>query len=220
MKIRKSTYTRFNLSNLLETLKQQCVGPLLTINFWYSIAFTLFQVNFVLVSKEGLGLDAQATSLLLSLVGVLAVITQGFIVGFLVKRFKETRLMFVSTIVLIVSLIGWSFANNVWLLALILVPTAISAGIFNVLISSQITKAVYKENVGGTLGITQSQQALAQVVAPLIGGFLIQFVGTYAVGLAGALLMGIAAIYEKIHLIGRGDLTGPCVRNEVEAIGG
>jgi len=212
---RNSPYTRFNIRNLRDTLRIPCVGELLLINTWFSMAFMLFQVNFVLVAKETLNLSAQTTSMLLSLVGVVSVITQGFIVGWVSKKVRETRLIFTTTLVLMAGLLGWGFASAVWQLILLIVPIAVAAGLFNVTLTSLLTKSTYKESVGGTLGLAQSQQTFAQVITPLIGGALIQFVGGYAVGLLAAFLLGISAFLERKNLIRMPTQAGPCSRVEV-----
>lgn len=209
-------FTRFNIKNLLDTMKIPCVGELLFINIWFSLAFMLFQVNFVLVAKESLNLSAQTTSMLLSLVGVLSVITQGFIVGWITKKVPETRLIFVTTLVLMLGLLGWGFAETVWQYVVLIIPIAITAGLFNVSLTSLLTKSTYKESVGGTLGLAQSQQTFAQVITPLVGGALIQYFGGYAVGLLAAFLLAVSAILERKNLINLPQQMGPCSRVELE----
>jgi MFS family permease len=86
-----------------------------------------------------------------------------------------------------------------------------------VLSTSLLTKAVHKEEVGGTLGLAQSQQSLAGIFAPLVGGPLIQFVGAPAVGLLGAGLMAIAALIEVRVLLKGRELHGPCGYEELPA---
>ena len=210
-----SPLTRFNLKNLLETFKIPCVGDLLMVNNWFRLAFMLFEVNFVLVAKESLGLSAQTTSILLSLVGVMSVITQGVIVGWITKRVRESRLVFVSTLVLIFALLGWGFASSVGQYILVIIPISISAGLFNVSLTSLLTKAASKESVGGTLGLAQSQQTLAQVIAPLIGGPLIQYFGGYAVGLIAAIFMVVSALFERKTLLDHPELSSPCAQVEL-----
>jgi len=211
---RKSEYTRFNLRNILDTLKIPCAGQLLMVNTWFSLAFMLFEVNFVLVAKESLALSAQTTSLLLSLVGVMSVITQGLIVSRISKRIRETRLIFYSTIVLMFGLLGWGFAQTVWQYIILIVPIAIAAGIFNVSLTSLLTKSIYRESVGGTLGLAQSQQTFARVITPLIGGPLIQYFGGYAVGITAAALLGVSALIEGFQLMRMPEQHGPCSRAE------
>ena len=199
-------------------MKIPCVGQLLLVNTWFSMAFMLFQVNFVLVAKESLNLSAQTTSLLLSLVGVMSVITQGLIVGWISKKVTETRLIFFSTLVLMFSLLGWGFAATVWQYILLIIPIAIAAGLFNVSLTSLLTKSIYKESVGGTLGLAQSQQTFAQVITPLIGGYLIQYFDGYAVGLTAAILLGISALLESKNILKMPEQIGPCSRAETAEI--
>jgi DHA1 family tetracycline resistance protein-like MFS transporter len=175
----------------------------------------LFQVNFVLVAKESLELTVQTTSLLLSLVGVISVITQGLIVGWISKRVRETVLIFYSTLVLIFGLLGWGFASSVWQYILFIIPIAVAAGLFNVSLTSLITKSTYKESVGGTLGLAQSQQTFAQVITPLIGGPLIQYFGGYAVGLTAAIFMATSALIVGKNLLSMPQKSGPCSRMEM-----
>ena len=168
----------------------------------------------MLVAKESLGLTVQTTSLLLSLVGVMSVITQGLIVGWISKRVRETRLIFFSTLVLMFGLLGWGFASSVWQYILLIIPIAVAAGLFNVSLTSLLTKSTYKESVGGTLGLAQSQQTFAQVITPLIGGPLIQYFGGYAVGLTAAFFLAISALLERKNLINMPRQVGPCSRVE------
>ena len=186
--------TKFNLKNLLDTLKIPTAGSLLIVNFWYSLGFMLFQVNFVLVAKESLNLSAQTTSMLLSLVGIMSVITQGFIIGWISKKLKESQLIFIATITLAMGLIGWGYAATVTQYIIVIIPISIAAGIVSVSLNSLLTKSIKKESIGGTLGLAQSQQTFAQVVTPIIGGPLIQFFGGYSVGILAAIFMAISAL--------------------------
>jgi DHA1 family tetracycline resistance protein-like MFS transporter len=193
-KMRTNPHTAFNLSNLLDELRRPCVGPLLLIRLFYSFAFTLFQSNFALYAKEVLGLDVLNTGLVLTYVGVLSVMVQGFAIGKLTARYKERQLIIVSIILLAVTLLGWGFTNRTWLLLIILAPIALSAGILNTLLTSQITKAVYKEDVGGTLGLSNSMQTIAQITTPGMGGLILANLGPWALGISSSLFMVFAFI--------------------------
>ena len=213
---RSSPYTAFNLQRLLEAIRRPCVGPLLQVRFWFSLAFTLFQVNFVLYAKIRLGLDLITTSLLLTFVGVLAFITQVFIIGRLTDRFGEKALIRIGTIILTVSLVGWGLVPNLFLLVIVLVPIAIAGGILSVVITSQLTKAIHKEEVGGTLGLDDSLQTFAQIVTPVAGGALIQYLGASSLGFVAGALMIIAVLVVQFILMGKPELHGPCSADEAK----
>jgi DHA1 family tetracycline resistance protein-like MFS transporter len=75
------------------------------------------------------------------------------------------------------------------MLLVVLAPIALSSGVLNVMLSSQLTKTVYREEVGGTLGLSASLQTLAQIVAPGIGGLLSDSLGPWSIGVLGGLIM-------------------------------
>lgn len=192
--MRSNPHTAFNLTNLIDELRRPCVGPLLIISLFYSFAFTLFQSNFSLYAKEVLELSVQSTGLVLTYVGLLSVFVQGFALGKLTNKFKERNLITTSILMLAVTLLAWGFTRQTWLLLIILAPIALSAGVLNTLITSQITKAVYKEDVGGTLGLANSMQTIAQITTPGMGGLILSNLGPWALGVSSSVFMIFAFI--------------------------
>ena len=59
---------------------------------------------------------------------------------------------------------------------------------------------MYPEEVGGTLGLAASIESLSRVVAPSVGGVLLQSVGTWAPGIFGALVMAwvVTFVWRRI----------------------
>jgi DHA1 family tetracycline resistance protein-like MFS transporter len=215
---RTSQKTAFNLSNLLNELRRPCIGSLLTIQLIYGLAFTLFTANFSLFALKQLGLTAQSTSYVLTYVGFLSVLVQGGAIGFLTKRFKERSLIFVTALTLIVALFIWGVINDLIWMLVIITPIAVSAGVLNTLLTSQLTKAVFKEDVGGTLGLSASLQTLAQVVAPLIGGVMLDFLGGWSLGSLSSLLMVATSFMIYRYLVRQPELSGPCTRPDEVAV--
>jgi MFS transporter, DHA1 family, tetracycline resistance protein len=198
------------LRALPEALKRPCTGPLLHAILFYSLAFTLFQSNFALFTKERLGLDAQATAFILTYVGLLAVLVQGVAIGKLTDRWTERRLILVGTVVLAVSLIAWALVPGVVWLLMVLAPIALAAGVLNVVLTSQLTKSVYRDEVGGTLGVSASLQTLAQIVAPGLGGAMLDLLGTWSVGVLGGVLMlwMLSVVRRRVLTISEDELVG------------
>jgi DHA1 family tetracycline resistance protein-like MFS transporter len=195
--LKTNPHTVFNLANLVDELRRPCVGPLLLIRLFYSFAFTLFQSNFSLYAKEVLGLDVRNTGLVLTYVGLLSVIVQGLAISRLTKAYKERNLIVTSIVMLAVSLLIWGFTRNIWLLLIILAPIALGAGILNTLLTSQLTKSVYKEDVGGTLGLANSMQTVAQIVTPGAGGLLLTISGPWSLGVISSFFMVLAYLTTR-----------------------
>jgi DHA1 family tetracycline resistance protein-like MFS transporter len=209
-----SPRTAFTARALWEALNRPCVGPLLSVRLFYGLAFTIFQTIFALFAQKRLALDAQATSYVLTYVGLLIVVIQGGGMGLLTKRFSDKQLIFGGTILMAFSLLGWALIPSLWLLLVILAPLALAGGVLNVGSNSALTKSVYPEEVGGVLGLSASLGSLTRVVSPVAGGFLLEAVGTAAPGIVGALLMAWLIAYTWRHVLFEPDLECPEPRVE------
>ena len=180
---------------LLGELRRPVVGPLLTSRLFYALAFGIFQSSFALWAAARLRLEVQQTAYVLAYVGVLSVLVQGVAIGPLTRRFSERTLIIAGLPILGASLLAWAFVPNVALLLVVLAPMALSAGVLNVALTSSLTKAVARDDVGGTLGLAASLQALTGIAAPAIGGLLLQQVGGWSLGVLGALILAGLAVF-------------------------
>ena len=191
----------FSLSALLTALQRPFTGSLLITRFFFGLAFAIFQTIFSLYALTKFNLTATETGYVLTYVGLLSVITQGFLVGRITAKFREDILIVACVALMAVSLIGWALAPSVFALLVILTPTALSGGILNTLLSSTLTKAVSPQEVGGILGLSASVESATRIFAPVIGGALLQQVGTWAPGAFGAIVMvGVFAyVFVKIY---------------------
>ena len=180
---------------LLQALRRPFTGSLLVTRFFFGLAFAIFQTIFSLYTLTKFNLTAQNTGLILTYVGVLSVIVQGFLVGRITAKIREDILIVACAALMALSLAGWALAPSVIALIVILTPTAISGGILNTLLSSTLTKAVEPQEVGGILGLSAAVESSTRIFAPIIGGALLQQLGTWAPGSFGAIIMAAVFFY-------------------------
>jgi DHA1 family tetracycline resistance protein-like MFS transporter len=185
---------------LLTELRRPVVGPLLTTRLFYAFAFGIFQSSFALWASQRLGLAVQQTAYVLAYVGLLSVLVQGIAIGPLTHRFSERTLIVAGLVILAASLVSWAFVPNLILLLVVLAPMALSAGVLNVAITSTLTKAVVREDVGGTLGLAAALQGAASVAAPAVGGLLLQDVGGWSLGVLGAAILAGLAVFAAMAI--------------------
>jgi DHA1 family tetracycline resistance protein-like MFS transporter len=196
---------KFSLQNLWRAITRPRVGPILNVRFFYGLAFATFQTMFPLYAQVKLGLDARSTGFVLAYVGILVVFFQGFLVGWLAARFNEYRLIFLATVIMTVTLFAWAVAPNTLFILIILAPLAFAAGTLNTLLNSTLSKVVYPEEVGGTLGISASLESLTRVISPSAGGFLLGSFGAWAPGLVSGLIMIWTVSYTWRRLVQKPD---------------
>lgn len=195
----------FSLRNLRAVFQRPRVGPLYVIRFFSGLAFSMLTTIFPLYALNRFGLEASQTAYVLTYVGVLSVLVQGVGIGRLTARYEEKWLVFVSSVILAVSLLLWAFTPTLILLLVVLAPIAFSGGILNTVINSILSKSVTGEEIGGTLGISAALESSTRVIAPTLGGFLLDTLGAWAPGVLGGVVMGGLSPYVWLRLIDRPD---------------
>lgn len=190
----------FTLKALTDALKRPGIGPLLHIRFFYGLAFAMFQSVFALFA-QAIGFSSQTTGYILAYVGILSVITQVGLIGPLTRRFRENVLIITGVWLMSFALLAWSFTSSLIPLLLVMLPMALSGGVLNTVLQSAISKSVDREEVGGMLGISSSLEAFTRVIAPTVGGFLLEKLGTWSPGVFSALLMAWVVIFTYRRVI-------------------
>ncbi len=188
------------LNALIIAFKRPFTGSILITRFFFGLAFAIFQTIFSLYALAKFNLTARDTGFVLTYVGVLSVIVQGFLVGRLTSRFREDILITASVVLMGISLLGWALAPSVLWLYIIMTPTALSGGLLNTLLSSTLTKAVAPQEIGGILGLSAAVESSTRIIAPLLGGVLLQQIGAWAPGAFGAVVMVGVSIYVFITI--------------------
>ena len=162
---------------LIDSLKQPKLGFVITIYFMFIVAFSIMTTSFSLYTMFRFGYDAQHNGYLFAYVGLIAVIVQGVLIGRLVKRFGEMRLVIVGALAFAGSLFAVPFVGpGAGGLAALL----IGGGIFSLgnslsgpALTSLASKSVGPAEQGSVMGVTQSAGSLARAVGPSLAALLI-----------------------------------------------
>lgn len=84
---------------------------------------------------------------------------QGFAVGRLNARVNDRRLIFGSLVLMTAGLLAWAVTPNLPGLLLVLAPLSFAGGVLNTVLNSALSKSVYSEEIGGTLGLSAPWKA-------------------------------------------------------------
>lgn len=204
-RLSESPRAAFSARCLWDCVTRPRFATLLRLRLLYMLAFTLFTANFALWAGYHLRLPDQTTSYVLTYVGILVVLVQGVAIGRLTAMFSEPRLIVAGTLLLAATLLAWAFVPNLALLLLVVTPLPLAGGTLNTVTNSSMTKSVYREEVGGALGLSASLDSLARVIAPAVAGFLLQGVGASSIGLLAAAIAALAFLFAWRRLLVRPD---------------
>jgi DHA1 family tetracycline resistance protein-like MFS transporter len=163
-------------SQLVKALGKPRLAFILAIYFLLIVAFSIMTTSFALFTMFRFGFDALHNGYLFMYVGILGAVIQGGLIGRLVKRFGEMKLVVTGTLLFAASLFSFPFAGpHIGLAALLIVGAifAIGNSLSTPTLTALASKSVGRGEQGGVLGVTQSVASLARAVGPVIGGLLI-----------------------------------------------
>ena len=178
----------FDIAVLRHAVTHPRVGPILTIRAVTGVSFAMFETVFSLWALAALGFSASQTGMFLGYIGILSVVVQAGLIGRLTRRFSDDTLLLSAVSLTGVSLLAWAFVPNVPLLVLVIAPLSLGLAVSQTVMTSALSKAVDADEVGGVLGAQTSIMSLTRVVAPIIGGLLLERAAVWSPGLLAAVL--------------------------------
>jgi MFS family permease len=112
-----------------------------------------------------------------SYVGLLSFVMRSLLLGPIVERLGETRTMRTGTLILVIGLLAYTVAPNLWALALIIPLVPIGTALLFPSTTALMSRAASKEELGTTMGVAQTFAGVARVVAPILATAAFQRVG-------------------------------------------
>ncbi|MBN2247640.1 MAG: MFS transporter [Coriobacteriia bacterium] len=188
----------FDVAGFRAALSHPRVGPVLTVRTATGISFAIFETMFALWAITSLGFKPSQTGMFLGYLGIMSAVIQGGLMGRLTRRFSDDTLLMTAILVTGVFLGIWGFTTSVPLLIAIIPPLAFGLAVGQTTMTSMLSKSVGRDEVGSVLGIQTSLMSLTRVLAPIIGGFLLEHATVWSPGLlAGILTLAVAPFAFK-----------------------
>jgi MFS transporter, DHA1 family, tetracycline resistance protein len=168
--------------------------PNLAARLWqflfFIFPFSMFISGFPLFAERrmtwhGTAFGPEQIGFVYAWVGFLGILTQGPVLGILVKKFGEAALNRVGFAAYAVGYALLAVAHTIPALVIAATVTAFG-GFIRPTLTSLITKAAPRSEQGSVLGLQQSLTSVAQIAAPPFAGILIQHGALTAWGMAAA----------------------------------
>lgn len=195
-----SSRTLGRLEAFKHAMQQPTLLLMLSLYFLVTMAFSAFEATFALFSEARFGYTAASIGFLFAFIGLILSLIQGVLVGRVVKRIGERRLIPIA-IFLIASSIGMiPFVWNVPTLLVALGFLAVGMGFNNPSLSSLVSKLSHEDDQGGVLGLASSIASLGRVVGPAWGGYLYDAYGMATPYFSAAAVMFIAFTVSAVGL--------------------
>jgi multidrug resistance protein len=190
--IEKKGATLGRLDLFRRALEHPQLTLLLALYFMVTMAFSGFEATFALFSERRFGFTASSIGFVFTFIGTVLALVQGVIVGKVVKRVGEPRLIPAAIFLIAVSIGLVPFSYSVPVLLLAVGVLAVGMGFNSPAMSSMVSRLSDPNDQGGMLGLASSLASLGRVVGPAWGGFLFDHFGMAVPYLCAAGMMLLA----------------------------
>jgi MFS family permease len=156
-----------------------------------------FETTFAIMIPLVYGYGATGIGTLLAFAGLMQALAQGYLVGKLVKRIGEVKLLMTGIILFAIGLAPMANLPTPSTLLLALALLSLGYGFASPTIASLISKRTERALEGEALGINQSASSMARILGPVAGGLAYGALGTSAPYMGGAVFAVMAFILAR-----------------------
>jgi MFS transporter, DHA1 family, tetracycline resistance protein len=171
---------------------------------FFMLSFSTFITGFALFAERRFTWHAQPfgpreIGYVFGYVGFLGIILQGGLIGRLVKSLGESLLTVLGFASLVVSYAVLGVTGSIGGLLLVATVSSFGNGVLRPALTSLITQLAGRHEQGTVLGITQSMNSFASILAPVVVGLLIEHQHLMAWAVLASALSAVGAVLSRQH---------------------
>ena len=194
------------LAIVRRALASRDLAPLVWLTFVATFAFVGMETTFALFGERRFSYDPVQMGLLFTFIGVMAVFSQGYLVGRVVERWGERRVMIGGLVGTAGGLLLVAVAHELWVLLPGLALLAVASGLVFSTTTALISLAAGDREQGMVLGLSASVGSAARIAGPLVATALFQHAGIAVPLVVGAALFAVCAA-GAVRVAGRPAVT-------------
>jgi DHA1 family multidrug resistance protein-like MFS transporter len=193
---RKATTTKhksgWNISTFHESLPK-----ILLLSLLWSFCHALFEGTFGLHGKRLMRFGPQELSMVLIVCGLVMGVAQATVVGTLILRFGEQRIVFVGLGLMGISMMLLMTSLSLFVILVFVALFGTGTAMINPSLASWVSKS-NAERSGSALGLQTSANGLGQALGPILGGALLAWSIHLPYVVSAVLLIASAAVVHKM----------------------
>jgi MFS transporter, DHA1 family, tetracycline resistance protein len=178
-------------------VKTPKVRNYLSMFFFYSIAFFLFTSNLPLLAQKQFNVTADQVSFYMAWIGILRVLIQTAFISRILHAFGEHRTLLTGIVSMTVAMVTLAFSSEYLFVFVPLVFLAYGSGVSRPIFISSLTNSVTQKETATILGVNNSLTSIAQIITPIAGGFIIEYLPPQLLPLTSALFLVLILFLTK-----------------------
>ncbi len=181
--------------------KSTMIRGIIIVIFLYNFGFFLFINTFPLFAEKQIAAIPQQVSFYMTWLGILRVIFQSALINPILKRVSENKTLAFGVVTMISAMIFLIFSTSNWIVYLPFSFLAFGTGVGRPILMSKLTSTVDREETGSLLGVNNSLTSIGQIVTPILGGIMLQFLPTQILPISSAIIFTLIIILWKWIII-------------------
>jgi len=157
--------------------------------FIYNVGFHLFIANFSLLAETQFHVDADQVGFYLAWIGILRVVIQTVLIARILRAIGEDSMLRTGIVALVISMVGIAFSPDYLFVFVPLIFLAYGTGVTRPILTSKLANSVTKKETATVLGVNNSLVSLAQIITPIAGGFMIQYLPSQTLPILSAVFL-------------------------------
>ena len=160
------------LQRILQAFSTPVLNVLVFLVFLNTFALAHVETGLFLYVQDSYGWTLTQASIGFAYIGVIMVITQGYLIRKFMPKYGERNLLIAG---LILTALGFGLSSlnaGLWVLACGVTCLGFGNGLANPSLNGSISLTSGKDVQGNNLGVSQSLSSLARILGPATGGFL------------------------------------------------
>lgn len=162
--------------------------------FTFNSTHVIWTSNFALFSGIKYGFTAENVGYVLAYVGLINIFIRGGLLPKLIDNFKEYTLKIIGSFSIIFALLLLAITKSPSLLFVAFTFFAFGGGIIRPLMTGALSRSVSKKEQGAILGVSGSFGSTAQIIGPMVGGFLLTKFFPESLMIVSAMIMALGLI--------------------------
>ncbi|MCW4035453.1 MAG: MFS transporter [Candidatus Bathyarchaeota archaeon] len=167
--------------------------------FVYNIGFQIFISNFSLLAETQLNATADQVGFYLAWIGILRVVIQTVFMARILRAMGEDSILRTGILAMTVSMILLALSADYLIVFVPLVFLAYGTGVTRPILISKLTNCVTQKDTATILGVNNSLTSIAQIITPVAGGFMIEYLPSQTIPISAALFLGSLLLFIRNH---------------------
>jgi DHA1 family tetracycline resistance protein-like MFS transporter len=165
--------------------------------FIYNMAFFLFISNISLLAEAQFHATADEVSFYMVWIGLIRVGIQTVLIARILRFFGEKRALVTGVFSMAISMVTLAFSAEYLFVFVPLIFLAYGTGVGRPLLISRLTNSVTQKETGSILGVNNSLTSVAQIITPILGGFIIEYLPSQTLPLLSAIIFTLLILFLR-----------------------